>query len=530
MNGNKFFNKDFLIALGLSTYPVTLLFTSNFVNTSLIMYLIPLILVYFITTCIYFIFYSFDKKYSIANYHISAAIISIILFIYGIYYTFLISYDYLFGFFKGHRVFLPIITLIIFGVLYFINSLEKESFIYKFIVVFLLTINIIPFFSLINIFFSNDLEANNELSKVSIDSTINYPNIYYIILDGYGSDKSIKEYLNYDNSNFTNELEKIGFKVQKNASSNYCRTIFSLTSTLNLNYVHNIIKKEINQQNLNVNLINNKVSNILKSYGYTYYIFDSGFGIKNKYASNEVLIKTNEIGVLRNLFSTSDNDVLNSFINNSIFIIFKNSILSKFSINNYASKVLDVYSKLPQIAKLGNKKFVFTHIISPHPPFIFDKNGKVGVYGKYDPTSHGNFNWNPKLYIEQMKFINTRTICALKGIIKNDKKEKIIIIQGDHGTRTLTETNILNENQNWIQEEYGILNAIYISNNDKSKKYIYDNWKHSSVNTFRIIFDKYFGYNYPLLENNKYYAKFKEPYFFSPVNLSNVDKLIVKHE
>lgn len=530
MKENKFFSKDLIFALAISTYPVTLLFTSNFVNTSLIMYLIPLLLVYFITTCIYFIFYSLSKRYSIANYHISSAIISIILFIYGIYYTFLMGYDYLLGIFKGHRFFLSIITLIIVGVLYFINLLKKESLKYKFIVVFLLTINIIPFFSLINNFFSNDLETNNELSKVSINSTIIYPDIYYIILDGYGSDKSIKEYLNYDNSSFTNELEKIGFKVQKNACSNYCRTIFSLTSTLNLNYVQNIVKKEINQQNLNENLINNKVSKILKSYGYTYYIFDSGFGIKNKFASNEVLIKTNEIGVLRNLFSTSDNDVLNSFINNSIFTIFKNSILSKFSINNYASKVLDVYSKLPQIAKLGNNKFVFTHIISPHPPFIFDQNGKVGVYGKYDPTSHGNYNWNPKLYIEQMKFINKKTLSVLQEIIKNDKKEKIIIIQGDHGTRTLTETNILNEDQKWIQEEYSILNAIYISKNNKSKKYIYDNWNHSSVNTFRLIFNEYFGYNFPLLETKKYFAKFKEPYLFNRVKLSNVEKLNVKHE
>lgn len=530
MNGNKFFNKYLLIALGISTYPVTLLFTSNFINTSLIMYLIPLLLVYFITTCIYFIFYSLNKRYFIANYHISSAIISIILFIYGIYYNFLMSYDYLLSFFIGHRFFLPITILIIIGALYFINSLEEESVKYKFILVFLLTINVVPFFSLINHYFSNDLKTNNELSIVSIDSTINYPNIYYIILDGYGSDNSIKKYLNYDNSNFTTQLENIGFKVQKNASSNYCRTIFSLTSALNLDYVQNYIKTGVTQQNLNENLINNKVSRILKSYGYTYYIFDSGFGLKNKYAPNEVLVKTNEIGLLRNLFSTSDNDVLNSFINNSIFIIFKNSIFSKFSINNYASKVLDVYSKLPQIAKLDNKKFVFTHIISPHPPFIFDKNGKVGVYGKYDPTSHGNFNWNPKLYIEQMMFINTRTISTLKEIIKNDKKEKIIIIQGDHGTRTLTETNILNENQNWIQEEYGILNAIYISNNDKSKKYIYDNWNHSSVNTFRIIFNEYYGYNFPLLDNNKYFAKFKEPYLFNKVNLSNVEKLNVKHE
>jgi hypothetical protein len=530
MKKNKFFNKNYLTALGISTYPVTLLFTSNFVNTNLLMYVIPLILVYFFTTCLYFIFFIINKCFSIANYHLSTGIISIFFFIYGIYYALLMKYDNLLSFFVGHRVFLPITIMIIIGLVYFINSIERKSFKYKFILVFLITINLAPLFSLFGHFLSLDLKKSNDLTKVATDSTINHPNIYYIILDGYGSDYSIKKYLHHDNSNFTNQLEKIGFKIQTKATSNYCRTIFSLTSTLNLNYVQNFMNTTVTQHNLNKRLANNKVLEILQSYGYTYYIFDSGFGLKNKYASNEVLIKTNEIGLLRNLFSTSDKDVLNSFINNSIFVIFNNSIFAKFAINNYASKVLDVFSKLPQIAEAPIKKFVFTHIISPHPPFLFDKYGKVGVYGKYDPTLHGNFNWNPKLYIEQLKFVNTRILSALKDVIKNDKNEKIIIIQGDHGTKTVTETNILDENQNWVQEEYGILNAIYISKNDKSKKYIYDHWDEPSVNTFRIIFNEYFGYNFQLLENYKYYAKFKEPYFFNRVASSKFDKSSIKHE
>jgi hypothetical protein len=55
----------------------------------------------------------------------------------------------------------------------------------------------------------------------------------------------------------------------------------------------------------------------------------------------------------------------------------------------------------------------------------------------------------------------------------------------------LPEAKVIAANQKWVQEEYGILNAIYISKADKSKTNIYNNRNHSSVNSFRLIFNEY---------------------------------------
>jgi hypothetical protein len=78
----------------------------------------------------------------------------------------------------------------------------------------------------------------------------------------------------------------------------------------------------------------------------------------------------------------------------------------------------------------------------------------------------------------------------------------------------LPEAKVIAANQKWVQEEYGILNAIYISKADKSKTNIYNNRNHSSVNSFRLIFNEYFKYNLPLLEDEKYFTEMKEPYRF----------------
>ena len=175
----------------------------------------------------------------------------------------------------------------------------------------------------------------------------------------------------------------------------------------------------------------------------------------------------------------------------------------------YAKKTLNVFYCLPKVAGATNKKFVFAHIIAPHPPYLFDKNGN------YNP--HPFIKEEPNGYIEQLKFINLKTIITLKKIMQNDKGSKIIVIQGDHGSRTLPVTSYLNNNQKWVQEHYGILNAIYISKSDMSKKHIYNNWKYSSVNTFRLIFNEYFKYNLSILVDDKYYVELKEPFKFQKI-------------
>lgn len=520
MNENNFFSKYYFLTLTLSTYPISLLFTSNIQNTRLIMFVIPLVLVYFSATCIYLLFYIFRNKLSLKNYHLSTSICTIVFFVYGIYRNWLLSCDTILRILGSHRLLFPITVLILLCVVYVINKVKVTTQAYKFVLVFLISFNIVPFLSLFNLSVFKTTEKtimtpilSNKLNNDGL------PNIYYIILDGYGSDNSMKNVLNYDNSNFTEKLEDIGFKVQRNASSNYCRTVFSLSSTVNLNYIQNIIKTNINQENSNLLISNNLVSKVLKANGYIYYLFDSGFGVKNYNEENEVLIESNEFGFLNNLYTTSDNDVLNSFINNSIICVSKNSFFVDLSLKNYAGKVLNVFNKLPKIAKTPDKKFVFAHIISPHPPYLFDKYGNIGEYGNYDPeNTHGNFNWNSKLYVEQLKFINVRTLIALKEIIKNDKNDKIIIIQGDHGTRTLPETGKLDINQKWVNEQYSILNAIYISKDNESKRFIYNNWNYSSVNTFRLIFNQYFQSEFPLLKDNMYHAELEEPYVFKKIN------------
>lgn len=72
-------------------------------------------------------------------------------------------------------------------------------------------------------------------SQVSLDCQ-NRPDIYYIIVDGYGREDVLRETYGIDNSEFLGFLKENGFHVIDQAHSNYTQTVYSLSSSLNLNY------------------------------------------------------------------------------------------------------------------------------------------------------------------------------------------------------------------------------------------------------------------------------------------------------
>jgi hypothetical protein len=70
----------------------------------------------------------------------------------------------------------------------------------------------------------------------------NKPDIYYIVLDGYGRSDILQKYYHYDNSDFLEHLTGLGFIIPSEIHSNYAKTNVSVPSTLNLNYIHDIVE------------------------------------------------------------------------------------------------------------------------------------------------------------------------------------------------------------------------------------------------------------------------------------------------
>jgi hypothetical protein len=100
---------------------------------------------------------------------------------------------------------------------------------------------------------------------------------------------------------------------------------------------------------------------------------------------------------------------------------------------------------------------------------------------------------------------------AITSILESSEVDPIILIQGDHGPRLLIDWNSIDKSCPW--EAASILSAYYLPNIDQKSLYA----SISPVNSFRLIFDMYFGSQFGLLEDKTYFSNFARPFRFEDV-------------
>jgi hypothetical protein len=158
--------------------------------------------------------------------------------------------------------------------------------------------------------------------------------------------------------------------------------------------------------------------------------------------------------------------------------------------------ILDELERLPE---MDGPIFAFTHIMVPHDPFIFT------LEGEYE---HTRFQDNAvRGYRNNVAFIDNRLPEIFRTIIEKSDVPPIIIVQGDHGPMGDTVTP---------EQRMSILNAYYV--NQETKADLYETI--TPVNSFRVVFNHYFGTDFPLLDDVSYYV-YEEEEFADPMIIPN---------
>jgi hypothetical protein len=176
---------------------------------------------------------------------------------------------------------------------------------------------------------------------------------------------------------------------------------------------------------------------------------------------------------------------------------------------------LYTFSKLAKVHKIKGPKFVFAHILSPHPPYLFGANGEpVQDSDLYNPLL--NTFKHKEEYLNQLIFISKKVEDLVDEILEKSKIPPIIILQADHGPASTFPVGIAYPRQpteKMLNERMGILNAFYLPSG--GSEFLYKSI--TPVNTFRLIFDFYLNTNYGLLVDKSYYSTYKNPYEFTNV-------------
>jgi hypothetical protein len=172
--------------------------------------------------------------------------------------------------------------------------------------------------------------------------------------------------------------------------------------------------------------------------------------------------------------------------------------------------------KLSEIPALPGPKFVFAHIMLPHPPFIFDRDGNYTApdrpYVTWDASLFpGTTAEYQKGYVGQVTFLNQQLMRIISDILTQSANRPIIILQGDHGPGAFY--NVLKLDTACLTERFSILNAYYFPDGDYHQLYP----SITPVNSFRVVLNQYFGAQLNLLEDRNYFASWLSPYIYTDV-------------
>jgi hypothetical protein len=351
-----------------------------------------------------------------------------------------------------------------------------------------------------------EAQAERDLPTLS---QIEKPDIYYIILDSYERADKLLEYYGYDNSEFITSLEQKGFYVLSSSRSNYLNTTYSLNTSLNMIYMHELPKRPfINSLS---NLRNNYVTDFLRDQGYQIVVFQSGTGDSDKqYADNFVISQD-----IQNLNQPPINSFEQFLLKTTMGRLFipsgagdedsqktTNAFIS--SVNRELSirreRLNHAFEHLPDYAADPDNYYLFAHIYLPHIPFLYGPEGKPLEYQEnlsaqwYEPAPN-NYN---EYYAYQIDYVNKTVLTTIDQILENTTKPVVIVVQADHGDGNYVNRN--NLTSLGVDTRSAILNAIYFSDQDYSDLYP----TLTPVNTFRVVFNNWFGTIYPLLPDKVY--------------------------
>jgi hypothetical protein len=346
------------------------------------------------------------------------------------------------------------------------------------------------------------LDTNNNVSKFIVQSpvcdTCKGEDIHLILTDEYAGSQSLKEALQFDNLPFEDSLRSRGFYVADKPRSNYNYTVASMASLFNMDYLPdltNIPDKEIYRLS-RVLIDKNNFIDFLVGRGYTIRNF-SIFNFAGQPPFAEPYFpQQSKLITANTLFSRIKKDIgyhmaLTLRLPSAVEKVKREARHSA----EIESRKMDSVVKEAAVAHSA-PRFFYTHLIMPHAPYDFDKHGNLLSL---------EFLLNPEKkmvkseqYLQYLQYTSKKLLQFVDEIVKNSSKPPIILLMSDHGYR---QENIP------LPYHFNTINAVYFPNG--AGKEFYSGI--SNVNQLRILLNKEFGQQLPMLLDSSIYIKSTGP-------------------
>lgn len=459
----------------------------------------------------------------------------ILLFSYGHVYE-VLRHEVILGILLGrHRYLIPLFALIFIAGYVFIATRKQIPLnVARILNVMGIGLLILPSYRIASHFFYLNSSWSTEGSQISEIGEINSqyvngrPDIYYIILDAYARSDYMLQSYGYDNTEFTSFLENKGFYIADASHTNHNWTALSLASSLNMDFAQNLylrlvrgsypsvfvrpIQQSLARQKLEAlgySIVGTRTGYLpteIEDGDYFFYPDIEGFEeTKNPFSlylnAFESLLINTSAGKIITDFTDPETDNWVGFRTDYPNDLLRGIILSQFR-------------TLERIPEIPEPTFSFVHIVAPHSPYLFGPDGEPRMNNEiFTLIEEANGNQDTDLYRDQAIYITARIQEVIQTIIDRSPSPPIIILQADHGP---SPPGGHSPEGGGLGQRTAILNAYYFPGG--CDRFLYPSI--TPVNSFRILFNCYFGNSYELLPDNIYFSYWPRQanYYFIPVN------------
>ncbi|MCJ7511957.1 MAG: LTA synthase family protein [Anaerolineales bacterium] len=348
------------------------------------------------------------------------------------------------------------------------------------------------------------------------------PDFYYIILDGYGREDVLADLYGIDNSNFLSALRDRGFYVAGASRSNYGQTSLSVASSLNLAYLDAVsdrLGSDSPDQRPIARLIRfSQLREILARHGYEFIALPTGY--------RRTEIDNADVYPRQHLSATTafESQVLENLgLGPALVGLARAGVLSALpGYTAHRQRLEFAMAEIGRLATLPGPKFVFAHIVLPHPPFAYDAEGEAvnppHLFQLQDGNEFpGSADEYRAGYASQIEYTNQRVLELVDEILAGASRPPVIVLQADHGPGA--GLNWLSPETTDLRERMSILNAYYAP---AASGALYEGI--TPVNSFRILLNEYLGYDLPLLPDRSEFSNWQRPYTFYEAPIEPADQ------
>jgi hypothetical protein len=340
------------------------------------------------------------------------------------------------------------------------------------------------------------------------------PDVYFIVADGLGDPGILERRYGVPQETLREPFERLGFRFVEASRSNYSQTALSLASTLNFDYVQNLLEipdaQVLDRRPLGRLISDNRLVRTLRGAGYRIATIPSGYELARFDRVDVRLQPTWRLGffALHNLRTTMLPQVQRLAGRGPGDLGFE---LHRHRLRTALRHLRSVRHEVVADEPL----FVFAHLIAPHPPFVFDAHGKP-------LRSHQRFafrdgdHWlleKPKgapgyheLYAKQARYIVGELTRALSDVLDNASRPTLVVVQGDHGPGGALVWDVPGKTD--PAERHGIFNAWFVPAE-------YDlelTAGMTAVNTFRVLLAVSLGAPLQRLDDRAWHTRWIRPY------------------